>query len=195
MVSFNDVTAVGSCGNEGTITRTWTATDACGHSVSLDQTITIADNTNPTLVCPATITVNGCATTDITNGGLTTLAYSESLITIDNVQFANQGGTADDNCGLGSIAYQDGSTGTNPIVVIRTYTVEDACGNAISCDQTINIDDTGDPITACSDFSVQPGIDGEVTILPTDIFDTANSSDNCGGTLTPISVSPNFFYL
>ena len=45
----------GACG--GTITRTYRATDACGNFAECTQTITIDDTTDPTLTCPAGITV------------------------------------------------------------------------------------------------------------------------------------------
>src|SRR5688572_3627474 len=40
---------------------------------------------------------------------------------------------------------------TCPIVVTRTWTLTDACGNATMCSQTINVDDTQAPtITSCA---------------------------------------------
>ena len=39
----------------------------------------------------------------------------------------------------------DAAAGTCPIVVTRTYTVTDACGNFSTYNQTINVDDTTPP--------------------------------------------------
>ena len=43
------------------------------------------------------------------------------------------------------VTSSDAAAGTCPIVVTRTYTVTDACGNASTYNQTINVDDTTPP--------------------------------------------------
>jgi hypothetical protein len=55
--SYTDVETPGSCPQEKTIARTWTATDACGNSTSGVQTITVVDTTPPVITCniPGTI--------------------------------------------------------------------------------------------------------------------------------------------
>ncbi|MGH8247263.1 MAG: hypothetical protein ACREUU_12635, partial [Gammaproteobacteria bacterium] len=62
-LTFADVTTPGSCPQEYSVTRTWTATDPCGNSSTASQTITVEDNTAPvistlpgpsTIECPAT---------------------------------------------------------------------------------------------------------------------------------------------
>ena len=57
-VSFSEVRTDGSCPNNYTLTRTWTATDACGNHTSEAQIITVQDTTSPVISCnsPATIT-------------------------------------------------------------------------------------------------------------------------------------------
>jgi hypothetical protein len=57
-VTFSDEVTPGTCPNEETITRTWTATDASGNSSSCVQTIEVVDTTPPVIACnaPATIT-------------------------------------------------------------------------------------------------------------------------------------------
>lgn len=46
-VSFNSTTEPGSCPQEYTLYRTWTATDDCGNTATFTQTITVTDNTAP----------------------------------------------------------------------------------------------------------------------------------------------------
>ncbi|WP_337134506.1 HYR domain-containing protein, partial [Staphylococcus aureus] len=42
----------------GNTTVTWTSTDAAGNFVTCDQIVTVVDNENPTITCPADITIN-----------------------------------------------------------------------------------------------------------------------------------------
>ena len=58
MVSFSEVRTEGSCPDNYTLTRTWTATDSCGNTSSGVQTIEVADTTPPLIECnaPAAIT-------------------------------------------------------------------------------------------------------------------------------------------
>ncbi|MDX1409103.1 MAG: CHRD domain-containing protein, partial [Saprospiraceae bacterium] len=57
LVTYNDITTLGTCPQESTITRTWTATDACGNSTSCVQTIQVVDTTPPSITAPADATV------------------------------------------------------------------------------------------------------------------------------------------
>jgi hypothetical protein len=42
----------------GTTTVIWTVTDGSGNTATCSQTVTVVDNVNPTITCPANITVN-----------------------------------------------------------------------------------------------------------------------------------------
>jgi hypothetical protein len=176
------------------VTRTFTVTDDCGNPITCDQTINIDDTTDPVIsTCPPTRNVEGCDTGDIMNGGLTALAYSETDVTITDTQFTNEGGAITEACGY-TIKYKDSSTGTCPIVITRTFTVTDDCGNPITCDQTINIDDTTDPvITTCPPTRNVEGCDtgdimnGSLTALAyseTDVTITNTQFTNEGGAIT-----------
>jgi hypothetical protein len=57
VIIFSDAETPGSCPQEKTITRTWTATDACGNSSNCDQTITVVDTTPPVITCNAPDTI------------------------------------------------------------------------------------------------------------------------------------------
>ena len=58
MIFFSETRTDGSCPNNYTLTRTWTATDSCGNSTDESQVITVQDTTSPVISCnsPATIT-------------------------------------------------------------------------------------------------------------------------------------------
>jgi gliding motility-associated-like protein/uncharacterized repeat protein (TIGR01451 family) len=49
-LTFNDQVEAGSCANENTITRVWTATDECGNTSTASQEIFVVDNTPPVLL-------------------------------------------------------------------------------------------------------------------------------------------------
>src|SRR5207249_4626807 len=62
-LTFADVTTPGSCPQNYSVTRTWTATDHCGNSSTASQTINVQDTGKPriselpepsTIECPAT---------------------------------------------------------------------------------------------------------------------------------------------
>jgi hypothetical protein len=51
--AFSDAVAPGTCPEESTITRTWTASDACGNSSSCSQLIEVVDTMPPVIECNA----------------------------------------------------------------------------------------------------------------------------------------------
>ncbi len=135
------------------VIRTYRAEDACGNRVSCTQRITIDDRTPPMIVtCAVTRTIEGCDVGDISGPVYSETPASSSVAEFEGV--ANQG-IASDNCGIVSVTYVDQSGGSCPIVVTRTWTLWDACGNHTSCHQTINIDDTTPPTIAGHTISVQ----------------------------------------
>ena len=80
--------------------------------------------------------------------------------------------------------------GPNDGTVTRTYTITDGCGNSATCAQTIPIDDTTPPSMVCQ--PVTKTLTGaQVTVAPGEVF--VSGTDNCGGTVTPVSLTPNTF--
>src|SRR2546426_6944159 len=88
--------------------RTWTATDACGHTSTASQTISVADTTPPTIsAVPGPSTIE-CPAVPV---------------------FASP--TASDTCGTATLTFADSSSGTCPVVHVRTWTATDArCAHA-----------------------------------------------------------------
>ncbi len=132
VITYGDVETPGACAHEKTITRTWTATDCAGNTHSCDQIITVVDTTDPLITCPAD----------------TTIECSDSMLP------ANTGSaTATDNCdGSPVISYADSDlVGACPQekTITRTWTATDACGNDITCDQIITVQDTTAPTFTC----------------------------------------------
>jgi len=150
-ISNYDVTVPGSCLDEFTITRTWTAS-ACGESSSGDQIITVSDTTVPEITLPADVTV---AYDTSTNPSITGTV------------------TAIDNCDLDpTINYSDV---TENCVITRTWTATDDCSNSSSGEQIITLVDISAPlivapanVTVACDTSTDPSITGTATATDDD---------------------------
>ncbi|WP_423735331.1 gliding motility-associated C-terminal domain-containing protein [Chitinophaga caseinilytica] len=122
-----------ACISNYQIRRTWIATDLCGNTDTHVQLVTVRDTTRPTLVWtgarPANITVN-----------------------CDNIPGAVMP-TATDNCTPGNrITIRRDSVVTRPTTgctsnytIRRIWTATDLCGNAISHEQLITVQDTTRP--------------------------------------------------
>jgi hypothetical protein len=115
-----DVISDGSCGISYTIHRTWTASDACGNATDHTQTIMVTDQVAPTFTSfPADVTyTSGAEVTD-------------------------EAPTASDDCNDVTIAFDDSVDNSNIeiTVITRTWTATDACGNSISQDQIITVNE------------------------------------------------------
>ncbi|HWR82282.1 MAG TPA: T9SS type A sorting domain-containing protein [Candidatus Deferrimicrobium sp.] len=130
------------------IERTWTATDSCDNISSCVQTITIRDITPPVITCPPNI--------------------------VFDCQMGNAGvATATDNCDPSpDIGSSDVVVNARcPIIIDRTWTATDTCGNTSSCVQRITIRDITPPVITCPPnvvFDCQMGDAG-----------VATATDNC----------------
>ena len=140
-VFYSDV-AAGTCPT--IVTRTWVVRDACGNLTTCNQMISVDDTTNPTIaVCAVTRTVEGCNAGAITNPPYSAITALSSEAVFEN---ATNLGSASDACGITTVTYIDASAGTCPTIVTRTWTVGDACGNTSTCNQTIIVNDTTNPV-------------------------------------------------
>ena len=136
MVTYEDAVA-GTC--PIVITRTYTVTDECGNESTASYSISVDDTTPPEITGGITdITVEGCDVTAATvPAPATTVAQLEALgLTIADIC------TADADL---VVTYEDAVAGTCPIVITRTYTVTDECGNESTASYSISVDDTTPP--------------------------------------------------
>ncbi len=143
------------------ISRTWSATDICGNNVALTQTISVVDNQAPLLSgVPSDTTVN-CGSVP----GLPTV-------------------TATDVCSAVSVPVTVGATtsGVCPIVIRRTWSAVDNCGNGVTFTQAISVVDTQAPIISGvpADTTVNCG---SVPALP-----TVTATDVCSAVSVPVTV-------
>ncbi|MFO7755202.1 MAG: hypothetical protein R6V34_04365, partial [Bacteroidales bacterium] len=131
-----------------TVTRTYRISDDCGNTADYVQTITVDDESAPVITGSLTDdTVEGCDATDVP-AEATTVAELEAM-----------GVTIDDNCSVDAnitVSSVDSESGSCPLMITRTYTVTDECGNSSTIDHIIYIEDTTNPtLTAPSDISVE----------------------------------------
>ncbi|MEZ4896514.1 MAG: VWA domain-containing protein [Saprospiraceae bacterium] len=120
-IGHTDLVIPGSCRQQYTIQRTWTATDICSNRSSRIQVISVIDTTAPTYTPPENITID-CGAGQA----------SELQSWLDN--HANS--TGSDNCSLGVIWRYDPVTspdacGLDNSVPVNFY-VADSCGNEAS---------------------------------------------------------------
>jgi hypothetical protein len=96
----------------------------------------------PTVQCPPSVTFKSCEL-----GAIQPLPYSTATVPISLAQLTAEGGNATAACGIGSITYQDRSTGSCPNrVAYRTFTVTDGCNRSASCQQTIRLARAPEPL-------------------------------------------------
>jgi len=124
-----------TCPNAYVRVRTWNFNDGCGN-ISSDylQTITVIDNTAPTFTVPVDLTVfrdHAC------QYNVLPAVTGEPTNVLDNCD-ANPAVTYIDQVGTGQCAYD--------LIITRTWTVTDACGNADSKVQYITVRDNTAPL-------------------------------------------------
>ncbi len=173
---YSDVYTPGlNCPEIGVIERTWTIYDDCGNVSGTEiQTFSLIDDTPPVIdVCASTQEVDIIDNCDETDSGIaatTGLAYDPGPAPATDADFTGAGGAITENCDPTTlvITYSDGPITAMPgncpgpfLTFIRTWTVEDGCGNGgVTCDQTINLNDVDPPTFAVpADLDIDPGCD------------------------------------
>ncbi len=149
----------GTCSQAYTLIRTWTATDACGNTATCSATIVVEDSTAPVISCPSDVTASCSISTDPATTG-----------------FA----TATDVCDTSPIiTYVDELTmDFCPMLLTRTWTATDACGNVATCVQIIEVSDNTPPIITCATIPSPVACDS----VPA--FETPVVMDDCDPTVT-----------
>ncbi|MFV5700227.1 gliding motility-associated C-terminal domain-containing protein, partial [Flavobacterium sp. ZT3R17] len=159
VVTFKEVRTDGNCASNYTLTRTWTATDVCGNTASKAQVITVQDKTAPVIATlPEASTVSCSAVPTFAIATATDECGSSVTLTSEDV-------TTNGQC-AGSYS------------ITRTWTATDACGNAATASQTINVIDTTAPVIA----TLPEASTVSCSAVPT--FATATATDECGSSVT-----------
>ena len=190
-VQMTEETITGSCENEYTLIRTWTATDGCGNAVSATQTVTVQDTNPPLFVgVPEDIDIecnelpnppiigDEIKAADLCDDDVL-IIFEEEYIGDDcaNFQLIRRW-TATDNCGNMSIATQVISLSDNTPPVL-TNIPEDTY---YQCNAPV-ISDLPSATDACDDdveITVEEGqVDLDCGFIIVRIF---TATDNCGNT-------------
>ncbi len=162
-IAMSEETFDGSCADNRTIVRTWTATDDCGNSSVVIQSITIGDNAGPTF---------------------TNVPQDMSIACNEPVPFSEP--TASDNCTeIVNVEFQESTLDgdcSNESVITRTWTATDICGNTAFVTQTIFIVDDSAPVIS----NVQS--DTIITCNQTLPFVIPVVTDNCGSDFSLVEV-------
>lgn len=175
VISYIDETTPGDCDGNFTITRVWTATDACGNAYSAGQTISVTDNLPPAVSAPADITLACGDDSSPTSTG-----------------FA----VATDDCDSNPLVTWSDATATgscdSEVVITRTWTAADACGNVAETEQIITLIDDEAPVLTLDTtpiFVADSNCNGVETVaLP-----VATATDNCPGPVTIANDAPASF--
>jgi hypothetical protein len=145
-VTVSEEVIEGDCPNEYTLIRTFTITDECLNANTATQTINVEDTTAPVF------------------------GDFDVYVQVECTDASGvEGPMATDNCGEVTITYEDQlQSGGCLGVIVRTYTATDECGNSVSVEQYISLQDTTAPvIEAPADMTVEcdavpaaPGAEG-----------------------------------
>lgn len=135
VISFSDVEVPGSCPQEKTITRTWTATDACGNSATCDQIITVVDTTAPIVTNVSSTIIPPDAPISFTATAIDNCddAPTVEIIDFDCFKFTKKGKRIDktESCDVQVVGdtitiLNSGGVGDH---IVWTVIATDACGN------------------------------------------------------------------
>nr|WP_294936760.1 gliding motility-associated C-terminal domain-containing protein [uncultured Flavobacterium sp.] len=156
-------------------TYTVTVTDSFGCTRSQSFTVGTGDTSNPVIIAPADVTLEGCGTAALALQGL---PYSPTPTIITLLQFTAAGGTYVDVSAITLITYVDVAVGSCPMIVTRTFSFTDACGNIGVDAQVFTIDDTTPPT-----FGSLPA-PSTINCPAVPQFAQATATDNCNAPVT-----------
>ena len=180
-----------SAGTSGQLVQTYVPyydannNDAYDIGECLDDTLTIVYNVTAPVInnCAVTRNITGCGT-----GVVTSPVFSSTSAASSYAEFSSapNNGVATSQCSnWSSVTYQDVFVTNCSTVVTRTWTLEDAGGNEVTCDQTINVDrpntapvatpSSGSATVECASAANAPG--------------APNATDACGASLSAVLTS------
>ncbi|ATL48410.1 hypothetical protein COR50_15260 [Chitinophaga caeni] len=147
----------GSCANNYTVVRTWTATDSCGNVSQHVQRLTVADVTPPLF---SNVPVDRDASCDNIPAP-TDPTVADNCSPLAGIELSMRVDTIKGSC-------------ANNYTLVRTWIAEDECGNIDSVKQRIRVTDLTNPVLH--------DVPADITLNCGDVIPVANvtATDNCG---------------
>ncbi len=132
--------------------------------VSCTFTINITEDTTPPVItCPANVTIECTVDTSPATNGMA--SATDNCSSMANIAITSTDNSSQTATGCGQYEY----------TIIRTWLATDACGNTASCLQTIEVEDTTNPVITCpANITIECTVD---TSPATNGIATA--TDNC----------------
>jgi hypothetical protein len=124
-LALTAISAIAYDGCTQLISQSWTATDDCGNSTTVSRMVTIEDTTNPTVVTPVADQFVECGDEIVYNTPVFSDLCDESLTITSAV---------------------DTTVLSQGIVITRTFTATDDCGNSVTDESLIVIAIENDPL-------------------------------------------------
>lgn len=150
------------CSHVGNNTVTLTVTDNNGNSSQCQANISVEDNVDPVALCR-----------NITAG---LDANGQVSITPQQVDDGSSDACGIANLSLNTSGFQCTDRGPNSVEL----TVTDINGNSSNCIATVNVADNIAPTIKCYNPTVAIEPDGDFELTLADVYDAAQSFDNCG---------------
>ena len=172
-VTFVETQTNGTCPDEYTLTRSWTAVDNCSNNVTARQFVSVDDTTRPMVTCPAHATLECPANISV---------------------LANGTASATDNCSTPTVGSSDAvvaGCGTTQTIT-RTWTAADECANSKSCGQLIAVVDTAAPAITLNTTPILV-TDTDCSGSETVALPTGTANDVCDGPRPVTHDAPSTF--
>ena len=162
-VEWSDAAPVAGEGTCYVVTRTVTAYDNCGNSSTIEYPINITDTTAPSISAVAVINVEhneyaGNGSFEVTQASASSFEINDA----SNPFFGQTNFQVGDDCtfsslyagvnGVVTVSWEDVDSGfstcldADSVILDRTYTAVDACGNIASTTQKVILVDTAAPV-------------------------------------------------
>ena len=153
------------------IRRTYRVADDCGNEIFVMQTFAVDDKIAPVINGAIDETLEeGCSINDV-SAPVTTVAGLETL-----------GLSISDNCtdkASLTVSSNDVASGICPLIITRTYTIADACGNETSYDQVINMVENTPPVLSGTPSDDEIDVLCDVPPDPPGLYTEVTATDNC----------------